>query len=56
MVFIFIFKKLDLMVVWSIYFPEALGESSEDVTTYQAGASSENTQNRIDTGELSCSV
>uniref|UniRef100_G1LIA7 DDB1 and CUL4 associated factor 6 n=1 Tax=Ailuropoda melanoleuca TaxID=9646 RepID=G1LIA7_AILME len=30
---------------------KALGESSEDVTTYQAGASSENTQNRIDTAQ-----
>ena len=40
-----------------VYFPEALEESSEDVTTYQEGTSAENTiEKRIDIGELSCSL
>lgn len=53
----FYFKKLDFMIIWLIYFPEVLEEPSEDVTSCQEGTSAESTvENRVDTGELSCSL
>lgn len=48
---------MDFMIIWLIYFPEVLEEPSEDVTACQEGTSAESTvENRVDTGELSCSL